>query len=42
MSVKMAQLSESIQKIINDMPCYVATVSKDGVPNVSVKGSIRV
>ncbi|MFQ6041199.1 MAG: pyridoxamine 5'-phosphate oxidase family protein [Candidatus Poribacteria bacterium] len=41
MSVKMVQISESVQKIINDVPCYVATASKDGVPNVSVKGSIR-
>lgn len=37
----MTKIREEIQKIINDMPCYVATVSKDGVPNVSVKGSIR-
>ena len=39
----MAKLSEEAKKIIGEIsPAQVATVSKDGKPNVSPKGSFRV
>lgn len=39
----MAKLSEECKKVINEIhPGLIATVSKDGKPNVSAKGSFRV
>jgi len=39
----MAKLTEEAKKIIKELgPALVATASKDGKPNVSVKGSFRV
>lgn len=39
----MAKLSEEVIKIINEIhPALIATASKEGKPNVSPKGSLRV
>jgi hypothetical protein len=39
----MARLTEEAKKIIKELgPALIATASKDGKPNVSVKGSFRV
>ena len=39
----MAKLTEEAKKTIGAFrPCYVATASKTGKPNVSAKGSLRV
>ena len=39
----MAKLSKEAKKIIGELgPALIATASKDGKPNVSVKGSFRV
>ena len=39
----MAKLSEEAKNLINEIhPALVATASKDGMPNVSPKGSFRV
>ena len=39
----MAKLSEELKTNINDIhPAFVATAGKDGKPNVSPKGSMRV
>jgi predicted pyridoxine 5'-phosphate oxidase superfamily flavin-nucleotide-binding protein len=38
----MAQMSQEIMNLINgDDYCYVATASKDGMPNMAIIGSVR-
>ncbi len=38
----MAQMSPELMNMINGDPyCYVATASKDGMPNVAIIGSVR-
>jgi hypothetical protein len=39
----MARLTEEAKKVIKELrPALIATASKDGKPNVSIKGSFRV
>ena len=38
----MAILTEGMKQIIREQLCFVATASKEGIPNVSPKGSVRV
>lgn len=38
----MASLSDGMIKMVKDGTCFVATSSKDGVPNIGPKGSVIV
>ncbi len=38
----MASLTTAMQKFIGENPCLIATVGKDGCPNLAPKGTFRV
>ena len=35
-------LTPEIKKIINEQRCFIATVNKQGLPNIAPKGTMRV
>jgi uncharacterized protein len=39
---QVAVLTEQMQKLVNSRRCFLATASKDGVPNIGPKGSVIV